>query len=386
MALLTLVLAFCQPAFCQPVFAVPGNKPPVISGTPPTSATVGVAYAFQPVASDPEGRALTFSVTNRPSWAVFNSQTGLLSGKPTVAGTHSNIRISVSDQKYTASLPVFTIVVAAASGGNRPPVINGTPAASVTVGQAYSFTPTASDPDGQTLTFSIANKPAWAAFSTTTGRLSGTPTVAGASSGISIAVSDGALSATLASFSITAQAVANRPPVIGGTPVTSATAGKPYSFRPIASDADGDPLTFSIAGKPAWATFDTSNGTLYGTPFSSGTFANIVIGVSDGKASASLPAFAIAVAASQSTSATVSWKAPTTNSNGTPITGLTGFRVYAGTTPGLYSQNVAVQGPGVTSVVLDGLASGNVWYFVVTAVNSAGLESPHSQEVSVNRL
>jgi hypothetical protein len=373
-------------AVCQATFAAPPNKPPIISGTPPTSANAGVAYAFQPTASDPEGQVLTFSVSNRPSWAVFNSQTGLLSGTPTVAGTYSNIRISVSDSKSKDSLPSFKIVVAPASGGNRPPVISGTPATAVTVGQPYDFTPTASDPDGQALAFSIVNRPTWATFNTTTGRLSGTPTVAGTSSNISIAVSDGAVSTPLEAFSITAQAVANQPPVIGGAPVTSATAGQPYSFRPTATDADGDPLTFTISGTPAWATFDPSDATLYGTPTSSGTFANIVIGVSDGQATVSLPAFAIAVAASQTTSATVRWTAPATNTDGTPITGLSGYRVFAGTTPGQYSQNLSIPGPAVTSVVLDGLASGNMWYFVVTAVNSAGLESAHSQEVSVNRL
>jgi hypothetical protein len=373
-------------AFCQPTVAASANKPPVITGTPPTSAHVGVAYAFQPTASDPEGQRLTFGVNNRPSWAVFNSRTGLLSGKPAVPGTYSNIRIWVSDRRYVALLPAFTIFVVPASGGNRPPVISGTPAPSVTVGQAYSFTPTASDPDGQALTFSVANRPSWATFSSATGTLSGTPTAAGTSTNIAIAVSDGALTASLASFSITAQAPANRPPVIGGAPVTSATAGQPYSFRPTATDADGDPLTFTISGRPTWATFDASAGTLHGTPNSSGTFANIVIGVSDGQASVSLPAFAITVAASPTTSATVRWTAPITNTDGTPITGLSGYRVFAGTTPGQYSQDLSIPGPAVTSVILDGLASGNVWYFVVTAVNSAGLESAHSLEVSVNRL
>ena len=46
---------------------------------------------------------------------------------------------------------------------------------SVNENQAYSFTPTASDPDGNGLTFSITNKPNWASFSTTTGALTGTP-------------------------------------------------------------------------------------------------------------------------------------------------------------------------------------------------------------------
>ena len=43
---------------------------------------------------------------------------------------------------------------------NSPPLIAGTPATQITVGTAYSFTPTASDPDGDTLTFSAEGLPA----------------------------------------------------------------------------------------------------------------------------------------------------------------------------------------------------------------------------------
>jgi hypothetical protein len=166
--------------------------------------------------------------------------------------------------------------------------------------------------------------------------------------------------------------------------VTAAVTGRPYSFRPTASDPDGDLLTFTVANKPAWASFDTATGTLYGTPTTSGAFANIVIRVSDGKASASMPAFAISVTANPTRSVTVSWRAPTTSTDGKPLTGLTGFRVFAGTTPGQYSQIVSVPNPALTSVVLADLATGNRWYFVVTALNSSGFESQRSQEVSVS--
>src|SRR5690606_30356064 len=113
----------------------------------------------------------------------------------------------------------------------------------------------ASDPDGQTLTYSITNKPAWASFSTSTGRLSGTPgdNHAGTTSGIVITVSDGTLSASLAAFSITV-ASTNRAPTVSGTPATTATVGATYSFKPTASDPDGDALSWSITGKPSNAT------------------------------------------------------------------------------------------------------------------------------------
>ncbi len=361
------------------------NRAPVISGTPVLSATVGQPYSFRPTASDPDGDALTYSIQNRPVWATFDSANGTLSGTPgsSDVGTASNIVISVSDGKVSSSLPAFSITV---QSTNRAPVISGTPSSSVTVGQAYSFTPTASDPDGQTLTFSIANKPSWATFSTTTGRLSGTPAASDAAtySNIAIAVSDGSATATLPAFSITVQPAANRAPVISGTPVVSATVGQPYSFRPTANDADGDALTFSIANKPVWATFDTANGTLYGTPASAnvGTTSNIVISVSDGKVSSSLPAFAIAVAAPNLATVTLSWVPPTTNTDGTPVTGLSGFKVYYGTASGQYSQTLTVSGAATTSVVIEGLVRGNTWYFAVKAYNNSGSESVYSQEVS----
>ena len=47
--------------------------------------------------------------------------------------------------------------------------------------------------------------------------------------------------------------------------------GQPYSFRPAATDADGNSLTFSVQGKPTWATFSSADGSLAGTPTSAGT-------------------------------------------------------------------------------------------------------------------
>jgi hypothetical protein len=88
--------------------------------------------------------------------------------------------------------------------GNRAPTISGNPPAAVMVGTEYSFTPQASDPDGDPLTFSIRNKPDWARFDSNTGTLSG---VAGAGTeglygDIEIEVSDGAASIALPAFSV----------------------------------------------------------------------------------------------------------------------------------------------------------------------------------------
>ncbi len=96
------------------------------------------------------------------------------------------------------------------STGNPPPAVNnaptisGVPPGQVTEGQLYSFTPTASDADGDTLTFSIGNQPGWANFDTATGTLAGTPNAShiGTTTGVTISVSDGTDSASLAPFDI----------------------------------------------------------------------------------------------------------------------------------------------------------------------------------------
>lgn len=78
-------------------------------------------------------------------------------------------------------------------------------------------------------------------------------------------------------------------------------------------------------------------------------------------------------------SATLTWAAPSTNEDGTPITSLGGYKVYYGTTPGYYT-SVDV-GP-VSSYHLSGLAKGDVYYFAVSAYDSSGIESDLSEVVS----
>ncbi len=89
----------------------------------------------------------------------------------------------------------------------------------------------------------------------------------------------------------------NRVPTIAGAAQKSVLQGARYSFQPVAADADGDDITFSIVNRPAWATFDAATGRLEGTPGlgDTGTFAGIVIGAGDGTSSAKLAPLALKV-------------------------------------------------------------------------------------------
>lgn len=267
---------------------------------------------------------------------------------------------------------------------NTAPTISGSPAGSVTTGQSYAFTPTASDAEGNTLTFSIANRPGWASFSASTGQLSGTPSssAAGEYIDIRISVSDGSASASLAPFSIVVNA-ANSAPTLSGTPPTSAREGLAYSFIPTAADADGDTLTFSIVNRPSWASFNSSTGKLSGTPGTGtvGSYANITINVSDGQATVALPAFSIAVQQASMGSATLSWQAPTTRTDGTALTNLAGYHIRYGTAPGSYNNVVTIPNGGITSAVVSNLPPAT-YYFVASAYDTTGAESNNSSAVS----
>jgi len=276
-----------------------------LSGSPPTTVQAGSHYVFQPSVSAPAGAKLTFSITHLPSWAAFNVQTGQLSGTPSTAavGTYSSLTISVSDDQSTASLAPFSIQVQAASAPPAPPVISGKPATEIRAGKSYNFTPAAHDGSGIPLTFNIRNKPDWASFSAGTGEVRGTPanSAVGTYTNIVISVSDGHGSASLPAFNIKVMPASAppAPPTISGSPGTEIQAGQPYSFTPVASDAAGNPLNFTVVNRPSWANFDAATGQLSGTPSAGdvGTTAGIVISVSDGSGRASLPAFSLQVTA-----------------------------------------------------------------------------------------
>jgi hypothetical protein len=112
------------------------NQAPTIAGSPPAHVLEGEFYEFLPNAVDPDGDSLEFSISRKPVWAQFDRASGRLWGTPSAAdvGNFTNIAISVSDGKDSASLAGFDvsvnpIAVGAATLSWNPPTENsdGTP-------------------------------------------------------------------------------------------------------------------------------------------------------------------------------------------------------------------------------------------------------------------
>lgn len=95
------------------------NQAPTIAGAPPPNVLEGQLYEFTPNASDADGDTLEFSIARKPAWAEFDKTTGRLRGTPGAGdvGNFTNIAISVSDGKATASLAAFDVSVNQVAAG-----------------------------------------------------------------------------------------------------------------------------------------------------------------------------------------------------------------------------------------------------------------------------
>jgi hypothetical protein len=185
-----------------------------------------------------------------------------------------------------------------------------------------------------------------------------------------------------------AQTAANQAPTISGDPVTSVDADVAYSFTPEANDDDGDTLTFSVANLPAWASFNTSNGSLTGTPTAQdiGDYNNIRISVSDGTDSAQLAAFSIHVNSVEVVATTGSmslmWTAPSTRTDGSSLSlsEIDGYRIYIGTTQNNMQVHLDLSQGDLSSYTIDNLELGD-YYVAISAYDSTGNASDLSNIV-----
>jgi hypothetical protein len=100
----------------------------------------GQAYQFTPSASDADQDVVTFVITNKPSWATFNSATGALTGTPVAsdAGMYANVEIAATDGNEVTALSPFAITVTA-------------PASAGTSAVTLAWTPPTENVDGSTL-------------------------------------------------------------------------------------------------------------------------------------------------------------------------------------------------------------------------------------------
>src|ERR1700722_11275127 len=80
---------------------------------------------------------------------------------------------------------------------------------------------------------------------------------------------------------------------------------------------------------------------------------------------------------------TLSWSAPTENTNGSALTNLAGYVIHYGTSANAMTQTIDINTAGMLTYVVDNLSAGN-WYFQIVSVNTAGVQSSPSSTVTAS--
>lgn len=238
--------------------ACPSVSPAITSLTTAT-ATVGVPFAFAPVASnDPS----SFSVTGLSNGLTYDASTGLIYGTPTATGTVvSTIRATNAIGSRTANL---TITVGSNPSAIVPPAITSATSLKATTGSAFSYTITASN---SPTSFSATGLPAGLSINTSTGVISGTSSDANL-----YVVKLGATNSGGTGYrtlTIVTQAATLPAPVI-----TSAWYSTPsmnmFFYHSI--EATNSPTSYSATGLPPGLSLNTTTGIITGVPTAVGVY------------------------------------------------------------------------------------------------------------------
>ncbi|HTM07865.1 MAG TPA: Ig-like domain-containing protein [Verrucomicrobiae bacterium] len=248
------------------------NRPPVLAAIGNITMNEGQVLQFTLSATDPDGDGLSFTAANLPTGAgvtdnhngtaVFNWTPGF-----TQAGNYANVTVTVTDNGTPAqsASQSFTITV---GNVNRPPVLGAIGNRATGEGVLLQFTITATDPDGDGLSFAAANLPTGAGL---TDNHNGSATFAwtpaagqtGNYPNVTVTVTDNGSPAQSASqsFTITVGNV-NRPPVLGAIGNKTVNEGQLLSFPVSASDPDGNAIGFTAGNLPTGAALtDNHDGT-----------------------------------------------------------------------------------------------------------------------------
>jgi hypothetical protein len=135
--------------------------------------------AFTVTASAPDGDTLTYSATSVPAGATFDPATHTFQWQPTGKQTGNyQVTFTVTDNEMPPESASETITITV-TGPNRPPVFNPIPKYSVVVSQLLKFTVSATDPDGNSVIYSLSNLPTGATLEPTTGLFQWTPSTTG---------------------------------------------------------------------------------------------------------------------------------------------------------------------------------------------------------------
>ncbi|MCC6507675.1 MAG: putative Ig domain-containing protein, partial [Pirellulaceae bacterium] len=275
----------------------PNNRAPVFTTIPLSIAEVGAAYPYIAQAVDVDGDALVYRLVSGPVGMSIRSDTGAMTWIPAAGQLGSQpVVIEVSDSRGAAAQQSFTLFVTTPADNALPVILSTPPSAAKRSGFAYQVT--ASDSDGDQLTFSLLNGPSGMTMNSA-GLVEWTPGVGQVTPvSVAIAVLDARGGRQTQSFTLSV--FDNQDPSITSSPIQTAQVNTADAYQVTTSDADADALIYQLRRAPSGMTINQSSGLVQWNVTSSAyARESVTIAVSDGRGGTATQSFVIEVAGGQ---------------------------------------------------------------------------------------
>jgi len=225
---------------------------PVISSAATASVGINTPFSYQIVASNTPA---SYSATGLPTGVTVDTTTGAISGTPTVGGTF-NITLGATNAAGTGTKTLVLTVTQPA------PSITSALTASGPTGSAFSYQIAATNTP---TSFNATSLPTGLTVSTTTGLISGTPTVAGTFNVTITATNTGGTDTETLVITVT-------PPAPSITSALTASGKVSTVFTTYSITATPSATSYNATNLPAGLSVSTSTGAITGTPTAAGTF------------------------------------------------------------------------------------------------------------------
>ena len=260
-------------------FNNPNNQAPIITSTPGVSAQALKPYIYQIIAQDDD--VLIYAKVAGPAEMSVDASTGLLRWIPANDGEQT-LSISVSDGQNTTLQQWNLQIQADNSIANTAPFISSAPIQNVDANTNYQYQLIAIDPDADPLNYELIQSPVGMDISNT-GMITWLATQMSLEP-VTIQVNDDHGHSTTQSYILNVIDPSNQNywPIISSTPSYVIQSTDIYTYQIMATDSDGDNLSYIKIAGPNGLVVDNDSQSLTWQSQATGDFP-VTIEVSDGQ-------------------------------------------------------------------------------------------------------